>query len=138
MYNATRGAIQTPKHFLLPYAVKTLTRNKEIIQFLCRLGHGRSYPQLEENDTALCLHKINLAENESTILNTGLKSQVFTNLAWDNIDRLEETLSGKGTTHRVNGISVQTVANVEHEIPDIEILRISKSRQRKINVELPT
>ena len=28
-------------------------------------------------------------------------------LAWDNIDRLEETLSGAGTTHRINGIAVQ-------------------------------
>ncbi|CAH3137149.1 unnamed protein product, partial [Porites lobata] len=30
-----------------------------------------------------------------------------TTLAWDNIDRLEETLSGEGTSHRVNGIAVQ-------------------------------
>ena len=28
-------------------------------------------------------------------------------LAWDNIDRPEETLSGAGISHRVNGIAVQ-------------------------------
>ena len=32
---------------------------------------------------------------------------ISTTLAWDNIDRLEETLSGEGTSHRINGIAVQ-------------------------------
>jgi len=32
---------------------------------------------------------------------------LFTTLAWDNIDQIEETLTGEGTTHRVNGIIVQ-------------------------------
>ena len=35
-------------------------------------------------------------------------SYVSTNLAFDNIDRLEETLSGSGTSHKVNGIAVQS------------------------------
>ena len=35
-----------------------------------------------------------------------IQSHVGTTLAWDNIDRLEETLSGEGTSHRVNGIAV--------------------------------
>ena len=30
-------------------------------------------------------------------------------LAFDNIDRLEGTLSGGGTSHRVNGIAVQPI-----------------------------
>ena len=30
-----------------------------------------------------------------------------TGVIYDNIDRLEETLSGAGTSHRVNGIAVQ-------------------------------
>ena len=33
--------------------------------------------------------------------------RLFITLAWDNIDRLEETTSGEGTSHRVNGIAVQ-------------------------------
>ena len=36
---------------------------------------------------------------------------VGTTLAWDNIDRLEETLSGGGTSHRVNGIAVQVASD---------------------------
>ncbi|KAK3884772.1 hypothetical protein Pcinc_010958 [Petrolisthes cinctipes] len=37
-----------------------------------------------------------------------------TTLAWDNIDRLEETLSGGGTSHRVNGIAVQPTVYGPH------------------------
>ncbi|KAK3874081.1 hypothetical protein Pcinc_020951 [Petrolisthes cinctipes] len=35
-------------------------------------------------------------------------------LAWDNIDRLEETLIGGGTSHRVNGIAVQPTVYGPH------------------------
>ena len=33
--------------------------------------------------------------------------QIYSPLAWDNIDRLKETLSGGGSSHRVNGIAIQ-------------------------------
>ena len=33
---------------------------------------------------------------------------VFITLAWDNIDSSEETISGEVTSHRVNGIAVQS------------------------------
>ena len=36
-----------------------------------------------------------------------IKRHISTWLAWDNIDRLEETLSGGGMLHRVNGIAIQ-------------------------------
>ena len=44
-----------------------------------------------------------------------IKPHISTSLAWDNIDRLEETLSGVATLHRVNGIAIparQTSSNV--------------------------
>ena len=87
--------------------MKTLTGNVEVIQLLNRFGHGVSYSQLEENDTALCLEKMADNLNQAAILPTTVQPNVFTNLAWDNIDRLEETLTGEGTTHWVNGIAVQ-------------------------------
>ena len=55
IYAVTNGQHMPPKHVLLPNAVKTLTWNVELIQTLNKLGHGVSYSQLEENDTALCL-----------------------------------------------------------------------------------
>jgi len=36
-----------------------------------------------------------------------IQRHVGTILAWDNVDILEETLSGEGISHRVNGIAVQ-------------------------------
>ncbi len=86
-------------HMLLPYAVKTLTGNTELIRTLNKFGHSVSYSQLEENETALCLQKLATGLNQRVALPAFIKPYVFTNLAWDNIDRLEETLSGKGTSH---------------------------------------
>ncbi|KAK3753762.1 hypothetical protein QZH41_016442, partial [Actinostola sp. cb2023] len=54
-----------------------------------------------------------------------------TTLAWDNIDRLEETLSGEGTSHRVNGIAVQA----NHFGPQLQSAStptIMKSKRRSI------
>ena len=107
IYAVTYGQHKPPKHVLLPYAVKTLTGNTEIIKILNKSGHGMSYTQLEENDTALCLQKLASGLDEKVSLPASIKPQVFTNLAWDNINRIEETLSGKGTSHHVNRIAVQ-------------------------------
>ena len=49
----------------------------------------------------------------------------ITNLAWDNIDRLKETLTAKRTTHPVNGIAMQ--ANVYGPLRKIE-----KQKQRTV------
>ena len=99
IYAVTCGKHKPTKHLLLPYAVKTLTGNVEIIRMLNKFGHSVSYSQLEENDTALCLQKLATSLNRSVVLPASIQPCIFTNLAWDNIDRLEETLTGKGTSH---------------------------------------
>ena len=58
IYATTCGQTKPPKQLLISYGVKTLTGNVELIQMLNRFGHGVSYSQLEENDTALCLQKM--------------------------------------------------------------------------------
>jgi hypothetical protein len=139
IYAVTGGKQKTPKHVLLTYAVKTLTGNTEIIHSLNRLGHGISYSQLEENDTALCLAKMAASQDEQAVIPTNIHKHVFTNLAWDNIDRLEETLTGKGTSHRVNGIAVQPKIYGPH-LPDITPTTMKKTKQRTItasSTELP-
>ena len=40
--------VLTPKHILLPWAIKTLTGNVKLIKTLNRLGHGCSYTKLLE------------------------------------------------------------------------------------------
>ena len=73
---------------------------------LNRRGHGVSFYQLEKNDTALCLQKMAANLNQKVVLPGTIQPNLFPNLAWDNIDRSEETLAGEGTTYRVNGIAL--------------------------------
>ena len=139
-YAVTGVRTKSPKQFLLSDGVKTLTGNVELIRMLNRFGHGVSYSQLEENDTALCLQKLAANLNQTTILPGTIQPNVFTNLAWDNIDRLEETLTGGGTTHRVNGIAVQPRVFGPH-LPAPQLPPILKQKQRSIIHEeqpLPT
>ena len=60
---------------------------------------------------------------------------MFTNLEWDNIDCLEETLTGEGTTHRVNGIAVQPRV-YGPQLPCAELPAITKRKQRTITHEV--
>ena len=57
IYAVSRGNVIPAKHLLLPWGVKSITGNVELIQMLNRLGHGISYLKLEDTDTALCLQK---------------------------------------------------------------------------------
>lgn len=79
----------------------------ELIHILNRCGHGIAYSQLEEINTALCLQKLAVTSRNEVPLPDNIRPFTNTTLACDNIDRLEETLSGEGTSHRVNGIAVQ-------------------------------
>lgn len=102
-----------------------------------KLGHGISYSQLEENDTALCLQKKASDLNSRVSLPSSINPYVFTNLAWDNVDRLEETLSGKGTSHRVNGIVIQPRV-FGTDPPPKKLPAIGRSKQRTLQVDHQT
>ena len=105
MFGLSRGKIKPRKQILLPYAVKTLTNNDELIQMLNRSGHGLAYSQLEEINTALCFPK--MASTSEIPLPDNIQPHVSTTLALDNIDRLEETLSREGTSPKGNRIAVR-------------------------------
>ena len=128
-FAVTGGQTKPPKHIMLPFAVKYLTGNKELIRTLNRLGHGVSYSQVEEIDTALCLQKLERSETD-VALPSNIYHGVFTTLAWDNIDRLEETTSGEGTSHRVNGIAVQP--RIIGPLPQRNTKSCEKTKKRSI------
>lgn len=106
LYNVLKGRMKTPKHVALPIAVRNLTGLKEVITLLNRYGHGISYDQVLEIETALAESHIE-AQEHGVILPKVICANVFSTFCWDNIDLLEETLSGRGTTHCTNGIVVQ-------------------------------
>ena len=55
---------------------------------------------------------------------------VFTTLAWNNIDRLEETVSGEGTSQRVNDIAMQK--KIVGPMPEQVKHGVIKSKKRSI------
>jgi len=61
-----------------------------------------------------------------------IQPSVSTTLAWDNIGRLEETLSGAATSHRVNGIAVQAT-HFGPNLPPEPKTDLSKTRKRSIS-----
>ena len=107
IYGVTGGRQKPPKQILLPNAIKSLTNNVELIQIFNRCGYGIAYSQIEEINTALCLQKMALTPDNDIPLPENIQPHVNTTLPWDNIDRVEETLSGMGTSHPVKGIAVQ-------------------------------
>ena len=68
-------------------------------------------------------------EDETDVpLPSKIISCIPTNLAFDNIDRLEETLSGTGTSHRVNGIIVQPQVTIVEKPRETEKVPTVKRR----------
>ena len=63
-----------------------------------------SYSEIEEINTALCLQKFASTPENAIPLPGNIKPYIST-LVQLYVDRLEETLSGEGTSHRVNGIT---------------------------------
>ena len=138
VYTVSGGSIIPAKHILLPWSVKSLTGNVELIQMLNRLGHGMSYSKLVELDTTLCLQKQAMTAADDVILPSNVHPIIPTTLAFDNIDRLEETLSGGGTSHRVNGIIVQPQVSTALLIQDLPKVVPSKKRSiTPVPLEIP-
>ena len=110
VFSVTNGAIKTRKSVLFPSVVKALCNNTEILNLLNKYGHGISYDLLEEIETDFALNVINeQAENRAVIpidFKEGETSSPVALMIADNIDNLECTLSGTGTSHRVNSILV--------------------------------
>lgn len=120
IYAVSCGRQKPPKHILLATAVKALTGNTELMQAMNRWGHCTSYWLIEENETALCLKKLAALMNGLPGLPDTVYPYLMTTLSWDNIDILEETLTGGGTSHRINGIIIQQNSNGPH-LPKAEI-----------------
>ena len=130
VYVATGRRVVPAKQILLSMGIKTLSGNVELIRMVNRLGHGISYRKLMEYDNALCLHKITSMPDSGVALPTNIFPNVPTTLAFDNIDRLEETLSGGGTSHRVNGIIVQPQVSSARLQP--QSVRLKENKTNKI------
>ena len=109
VYSVSNGAIKTPKSVLFPAVVKALCNNTEVVRLINKCGHGISYNLIEEIETEFALKVINEQTLNRVLIpdecNQPNNPPVALMVA-DNIDNLECTLSGAGTSHRVNSILV--------------------------------
>lgn len=133
VYCVSSGRKILPKHILLPFVIKSLTGNVELITILNRLGHCTSCSMSEQIETALCMQKVEEYGNECPALPSNVHPLLPTTLVWDNIDRLEETLSGKGTSHRINGIIVQPP--FIGPLPQRDTHSMQKTKKRSFSLE---
>ena len=93
IHYVSRGRTKTPKHVPLPMTVKSLTGSAELVTLLNRFGHGLSYSQIEELETAIAEQQITNLRN-GVLLPTVCSPSVSAVFCWDNNDLQEETLSG--------------------------------------------
>ena len=131
----TCGQHKPLKHALLPNAIKSLTGNVAFIRILNRFGHGMSYSHLEENDTGLCRQKSATGLSQRVVLPLSITPHVPTNLAWNNIDRIEETLSGNGYITSAQWHNSSGQGHFGPHPPRPERPPIQKLKQRSVNVE---
>ena len=110
VFCVTNGAIKTPKSVLFPSVVKGICNNTEVLKLINKYGHGISYELIDEIETESALKVISDQKENRVVIPVDLEemersSSVGIMIA-DNNDNLEYTLSGSGTSHRVNSILV--------------------------------
>ncbi len=110
VFAVTKGVIKTPKCVLIPTVVKALCSNTEILKLINKYGHEMSYDLVEEIETEYALNVICEQDEHRVVIPANVtrdnsESAVALMVA-DNIDNAECTLSGSGTSHRVNSMLV--------------------------------
>ena len=134
VYNTTHGRVRTAKHIALPMALHSLTGSAELVTILNRYGHGISYTQVEEIQTALAEKQL---ENQkiNNFLPGNIQGNIFPIFCWDNNDFSEETQSGKGTTHCTMGIVIQRSSDAGSNQPGKNIQSSSWKHARRRTIQ---
>ena len=87
-----------------------------------------SHPTIWSLDTALASQAL----SDTVVIPEGIIPNKFTMMVWDNIDFLEETPSGAGTTHMANGIIIQQTHNNEEQSISRPRTQFSKKSVRSL------
>ena len=109
VYAASNGAIRFPKSVLFPAVVKAICNNTEIVKLINKYGHGISYNLVKDIETEFALKVINKQALNGVLIPDkciGKESPPVALMIADNIDNLKCTVTGAGTSHRVNSILV--------------------------------
>ena len=114
----------TPKHLGLGLSVHQATRSKDLVTLLHAAGHSVSYETVLRADTTIANDVITRYQNNGNIMiprNFSHGTQRgYLRFSGDNIDIIEETLSGTGTFHATQVAALRRKAPQELDL-DIEI-----------------
>ena len=111
IYVSSNGRKHTPKSLSLGMAVRQITGSYQLTRILNGFGNSVSHPTIRSFDTALASQ----AQSSTVVIPEGIIPRKFTMMVWDNIDFLEETPTGAGTTHMANGIIIQQTRDDEEQ-----------------------
>ena len=100
---SSNGRKQTPKSLSLGMAVRQITGSYALTKVLNGFGNSVSHSAVLSLDTAFASQCL----DNDTVIPEGIIPRKFTMMVWDNIDFLEETPTGAGSTHMANGIVIQ-------------------------------
>lgn len=100
---SSNGRKQTPKSLSLGMAVRQITGSYALTKILNGFGNSVSHSAVLSLDTALASQCL----DNGTVIPEGIIPRKFTMMVWDNIDFLEETPTGAGSTHMANDIIIQ-------------------------------
>ena len=89
----SQGKIKTPKNIMLPCTIKSLTHCTELIDICSKLGHGVSRSILKELATENAF-LVTDQQQENLVMPLEVVEDRLAIAVYDNIDRLEETLTG--------------------------------------------
>ena len=92
-YDINNGNIKTPLHVSIGQAVHEISRSKQLIQILNRLGICMSYDEIERQNCSLSLRTIHMSGNENVPLPPSIVLGNVAQAAIDNFDHEEETPS---------------------------------------------
>ena len=103
IFISSKGKKYTPKSLSLAMAMRQLTGSSKVINLLNQYGHCMSNNFTLRHETGLA--EVSISENG--VIPAGVRKNENIAIAWDNDDFLEDTKTGKNTTHVTGGIIIQ-------------------------------
>ena len=122
-----------------PCVVKALCNNMEAPNLINTFGHGINYNLIREIDTEYALNALNahkerrvLIPEEEEIKNAGNRTAI---MVADNIDNLESTTTGLGTTRRVNSILITSDVLDDVVLENTDELPVKRKCRRALTMK---
>ena len=110
-FNINNGNIKTPLQVSTGQTVLEISRSKQLIQILNRLGICMSYDEIERQNCSLSLRTIHMSGNENVPLQPSIVPGNLVQAAIDNFDHEEGTPSRIGWSHDIIMVIFQKINN---------------------------